>query len=46
MRSKRHCTSIIAWKHMTVDKEASSVYVGYLVLQYLASSGPHIPYQS
>ena len=46
MRSKRHCTNIMAWKHMTVDKEASSVDLGYLVLQHLASSGHHIPYQS
>ena len=46
MCSKRHCTSIMAWKHMTIDKEVSSVDVGYLGLQHLASSGPHIPYQS
>ncbi len=31
---------------MAIDNEASSVDVGYLILQDFASSGPHIPHQS
>ena len=44
MCSKRHRTSILAWKHMAVDIEASSVYVGYLILQKLPCSGPYITF--